>query len=229
MRTTTGEGEAEDQLETQVTTPQTRHAGNRLPKPARRRQLLAAAQEVFVAQGYHAAAMDDIAERAGVSKPVLYQHFPGKLELYLALLDESVDALTATVRAALESTTDNKQRVTATFTAFFDFVGSTGQAFRLVFESDLRNEPGVRARLDESSRVCAEMISEIISEDAGIGDEEARLLGMGLVGMAQVSATYWLGTDREIPKDAAEQLMARLAWRGISGWPRAYEPVAADQ
>lgn len=182
-----------------------------------------------MAQGYHAAAMDDIAERAGVSKPVLYQHFPGKLDLYLALLDESVDALTATVRAALESTTDNKQRVTATFTAFFDFVGSTGQAFRLVFESDLRNEPAVRARLDESSRDCAEMISAIISEDAGIGDEEAYLLGMGLVGMAQVSATYWLGTDRAIPKDAAEQLMARLAWRGISGWPRAGDPAAADQ
>src|SRR6266705_5003457 len=198
--------------ETLVTaSPQARSngpAGTRLPRPARRRQLLGAAQEVFVAQGYHAAAMDEIAERAGVSKPVLYQHFPGKLELYLALLDESVAALTATVRAALESTTDNKQRVTATFTAFFDFVGSTGQAFRLVFESDLRNEPAVRARLDESSRDCAEMISEIISEDAGIGDEEAHLLGMGLVGMAQVSATYWLGTDRAIPKDAAEQLMA---------------------
>ena len=59
----------------------------RLPRSARRKQLLEAAQEVFVAQGYHAAAMDDIAERAGVSKPVLYQHFPGKLELYLALLD----------------------------------------------------------------------------------------------------------------------------------------------
>jgi len=129
-------------VEAQVTTtPQTRQAGNRLPKPARRRQLLAAAQEVFVAQGYHSAAMDEIAERAGVSKPVLYQHFPGKLELYLALLDESVAALTATVRTALESTTDNQQRVMATFTAFFDFVGSTGQAFRLVFESDLRNEP----------------------------------------------------------------------------------------
>ena len=59
-------------MEAQVTTtPQTRQAGNRLPKPARRRQLLAAAQEVFVAQGYHSAAMDEIAERAGVSKPVL--------------------------------------------------------------------------------------------------------------------------------------------------------------
>ena len=105
-------------------TPQARTVGTRLPKPARRRQLLGAAREVFVAQGYHAAAMDEIAERAGVSKPVLYQHFPGKLDLYLALLDESVDALAATVRNALASSTDNKQRVTATFTAFFDFVES---------------------------------------------------------------------------------------------------------
>src|SRR6266478_7106969 len=137
--------------------PDARPRSTRLPRHERRRQLLDAALEVFVSQGYHAAAMDEIADRAGVSKPVLYQHFPGKLELYLALLDESVAALTATVRAALESTTDNKQRVTATFTAFFDFVGSTGQAFRLVFESDLRNEPAVRARLDDSSRDCAEM------------------------------------------------------------------------
>ena len=204
-------------------TPQARTAGTRLPKPARRRQLLGAAREVFVAQGYHAAAMDEIAERAGVSKPVLYQHFPGKLELYLALLDESADELSAAVRSALASTTDNKQRVTATFTAFFDFVQGTGQAFRLVFESDLRNEPAVRDRLERSTRDCAGMISEVIREDAGLGGDEAYLLGMGLVGMAQVSATFWLSTAQTIPKDAAEQLMARLAWRGISGWPRTGE------
>jgi AcrR family transcriptional regulator len=165
--------------------------------------------------------MDEIADRAGVSKPVLYQHFPGKLELYLALLDESVDALIATVRGALDSTSDNKQRVTATFTAFFDFVASASQTFRLVFESDLRNEPAVRDRLDRIMHDCAEMISQIIREDAGVGDDEAHLLGMGLVGMAQASAIFWLSTDRGIPKDAAEQLLARLAWRGISGWPRA--------
>jgi AcrR family transcriptional regulator len=201
-------------------TPQVRTAGTRLPRPARRRQLLGAAQEVFVAQGYHAAAMDEIAERAGVSKPVLYQHFPGKLDLYLALLDESAEALTATVRDALASTTDNKQRVSATFRAFFDFVGGTGQAFRLVFESDLRNEPAVRDRLDRTQRDCAEMISEIIREDAGVGDDYAHLLSIGLVGMAHVSATYWLSTDGAISKSAAEEFIARLAWRGISGWPR---------
>jgi AcrR family transcriptional regulator len=195
-------------------------SGTRLPRPARRRQLLGAAQEVFVAQGYHAAAMDEIAERAGVSKPVLYQHFPGKLDLYLALLDESADELVGIVREALSSTTDNKQRVPATFQAFFDFVSSSGEAFRLVFESDLSNEPAVRERLDRTMRDCAEMISQFISEDAGLQDDEARLLGMALVGMAQVSSRYWLSTDKAIPKDAAEQLLARLAWRGISGWPR---------
>jgi len=195
-------------------------AGTRLPRPARRRQLLGAAQEVFVAQGYHAAAMDEIAERAGVSKPVLYQHFPGKLELYLALLDESVEELVGIVQEALSSTTDNKQRVPATFQAFFDFVSSSGEAFRLVFESDLSNEPEVRARLNRTMYACADMISQFIREDAGLSDDEAHLLGMALVGMAQVSSRYWLSTDRAIPKDAAEQLLARLAWRGISGWPR---------
>jgi AcrR family transcriptional regulator len=191
----------------------------RLPRPARRRQLLGAAQEVFVAQGYHAAAMDDIADHAGVSKPVLYQHFPGKLELYLALLDESIGELTRIVSDALASTTDNKQRVPATFKAFFDFVGGTGEAFRLVFESDLSNEPAVRERLDRAMRQCADMISQFIREDAGLADDEAHLLGMALVGMAQTTSRYWLSSDQAIPRDAAQALIAKLAWRGISGWP----------
>jgi AcrR family transcriptional regulator len=204
-----------------IATSQTRAANTRLPRPARRKQLLGAAREVFVAQGYHAAAMDEIAERAGVSKPVLYQHFPGKLELYLALLDESVAELIGAVSAALASTTDNAQRVPATFRAFFDYVGGAGGAFRLVFESDLRNEPAVRARLERAIYECAEMVAEFIREDAGVSDDEADLLGMALVGMAQVSSRYWLSTERTISQETAENLLARLAWRGISSWPLA--------
>ncbi|MGH3818112.1 MAG: TetR/AcrR family transcriptional regulator, partial [Pseudonocardiaceae bacterium] len=67
--------------------------GVRMPRDERRAQLLAAATDVFVNNGYHATVMDDIAERAGVSKPVLYQHFPSKLELYLALLERHTDEL----------------------------------------------------------------------------------------------------------------------------------------
>ncbi|TYB46706.1 TetR/AcrR family transcriptional regulator [Actinomadura chibensis] len=202
-------------------TPDARPRGTRLPRLARRRQLLGAAQEVFVAQGYHAAAMDEIAERAGVSKPVLYQHFPGKLELYLALLDEHAEALVNTVRDALGSTTDNKLRVQASMQAFYDFVAGDGEAYRLVFESDLRNVAPVRARVDRANQQCAEMIAQVIAEDTDAPSDEAHLLGMGLVGMAEVSARYWLSQQRAIPKDTAEKIIARLAWRGISGFPRA--------
>src|SRR5438445_6472906 len=148
-------------------TSDTRPRSSRLPRHERRRQLLDAALEVFVSQGYHAAAMDDIAERAGVSKPVLYQHFPGKLELYLALLDESVVTLLDTVRDALRSNQDPKQRVAATFGAYFEYVGGKGQAYRLVFEADLSNETAVRDRLGLVPRECAALLSQTIREDAG--------------------------------------------------------------
>ena len=208
-------------------TSDARPRSNRLPRHERRRQLLDAALEVFVSQGYHAAAMDEIAERAGVSKPVLYQHFPGKLELYLALLDESVDTLLETVRDALRSDADPKQRVAATFGAYFEYVGGAAEAYRLIFESDLSNEALVRARLDRAQRECAELVSEAVKEDAGLSGEEAHLLSVGLVGMAQVTARYWLSTRDHIPREAAEQLVARLAWRGISGWPRSENPEHA--
>ena len=195
-----------------------RARGTRLPRVRRRRQLLAAAQEIFVARGYHAAAMDEIADRAGVSKPVLYQHFPGKLELYLALLEEHSEALVEKQREALESTDDNRQRVTASFRAYFDFVAGDGEAFRLVFESDLRNLPAVREKSEQTMQRCAELIGAVIRQDTSISDEEAHLLSIGLVGMAETSARYWLNNHGSVPKDAAEQLVARLAWRGISGW-----------
>jgi len=197
----------------------TRPRGGRLPRQERRVQLLDSALEVFVAQGYHAAAMDDIAERAGVSKPVLYQHFPGKLDLYLALLDASCDAVVDNCRVALESTHDNKQRVAATMEVFFEYVAGDNGAFRLVFESDLTNEPAVRERVDKVTTDCASMIASVIHEDTGLPDIEAKLLAVSLVGMAQVSARFWLSETSGIRQSAAASLVAGLAWRGIRGYP----------
>jgi AcrR family transcriptional regulator len=191
--------------------------GVRLPRTARRAQLLAAAQHVFVANGYHAAAMDEIAERAGVSKPVLYQHFPGKLELYMALLETHTEELVSRVRSALESTTDNKQRVSAAVAAYFDFVDGEGQAFRMVFESDLRSEPAVQDAVERATSACVDAITETIMADAGLDAERARLLAVGLVGVSQVTARYWLETERGVPKDESIGLISTLAWRGIGG------------
>jgi AcrR family transcriptional regulator len=189
--------------------------GTRLPRSVRREQLLGAAQEVFVANGYHAAAMDDIAERAGVSKPVLYQHFPGKLELYVALLDQHADMLETRVRAALDSTTDNHERVSGCIRAYFDF--------RLVFESDLRNEPAVRERVERSLQRSVEAIADTIARDTGLERADAELLSCGLTGVAEVSARWWLASPDQIPKERAIELIEALAWRGISGYPRVSE------
>jgi AcrR family transcriptional regulator len=197
--------------------------GGRMPRSARRAQLLESALEVFVAQGYHAAAMDDIADRAGVSKPVLYQHFPGKLDLYLALLDQSCDKIIEATRHALASTEDNKQRVAATMQVFYDYVANAHGAFRLVFESDLTNETPVRERVDRVTNECAEEIATVIQEDTGLPGEQSRLLAVSLVGMAQVSARFWLDARGDIAQREAASLVAGLAWRGIRGFPRTDE------
>jgi AcrR family transcriptional regulator len=193
---------------------------SRLPRGARRRQLLRAAQDVFVAQGFHAAAMDDIAERAGVSKPVLYQHFPGKRELYLALLEEHVSELGVRVREAMGRTDDNRARVDAAVGAYFAFIDAEGEAFRLVFESDLRNDADVRAIVDRGTEVCVEAIAEVIAADTGGDPERALLLASGLTGLAETSARWWLPRKGTVSRDEAVALMSALAWRGISGFPR---------
>ncbi len=193
----------------------------RMPRSERRAQLLEAAQAVFVQSGYHAAAMDEIAERAGVSKPVLYQHFPGKLDLYLALLDTHCDTLEQLVRSALEATDgDNEVRVQATVAAYFAFVTQEDAAFRMVFESDLTSVPQVRARLDAVELACAEAIAEVIAEDTGADDERALLLGSALAGMAQVAARHWLAQDGDIPEAEAARTISTLAWRGLGSFPK---------
>jgi AcrR family transcriptional regulator len=198
---------------------QTAGRPTRLPRSARRKQLLAAAQEVFVAQGYHSAAMDDIAERAGVSKPVLYQHFPGKLELYLALLDTHCEAIVAKVQAAMRATPDNKERVRGAVTAYFDFVDHESEAFRLVFASDLRNEPAVRERVDRVEKGCIAALTDTIISDTGVDRASAELLASGLVGAAETAAQFWLANGRQIPKVDAESLLTGLLWRGIASFP----------
>lgn len=191
----------------------------RLPRDERRAQLLSAALEVFTAAGYHSAAMDEIAERAGVSKPVLYQHFPSKLDLYLAVLDTHIDSLVFAIQKAIQSTPDNSERVQATIGAYFDFIEAEGEAFRLLFESDMNVEPAVRERLNRMTYDCAAAVSAVISLDTGLPQEAAMLLGVGLIGSAQVTARHWLERDSKLNRAQAQTLVTNIIWRGISGFP----------
>jgi AcrR family transcriptional regulator len=197
----------------------------RLPREQRRQQVVAAALDVFSSVGYHAASMDDIAERAGVSKPVLYQHFPGKLELYLAILDAGTEDLLDSARTALSSTTDNATRVRNMVNAYFDFVEDPGGAFRLVFESDLSNEPAVRERAQATEAELARLSADVIAADTGLSGDDALLIASGILGTVQVAALRWL-RDGAISREQAADLVASLAWRGISGFPMSHPPAA---
>ena len=137
-----------------------RPRGGRLPRQERRVQLLESALEVFVAQGYHAAAMDDIAERAGVSQAGALPALPRQARpLPRPARPASCDQIVDNCRLALASTHDNKQRVAATMDVFYEYVADDTGAFRLVFESDLTSEPAVREQVDRVTSECASMIA----------------------------------------------------------------------
>ena len=193
--------------------------GNRLPRDERRGQLLIAASEVFVDRGYHAAGMDEIADRAGVSKPVLYQHFSSKLELYLAVLQRHVDNLVSGVRQALRTTTDNRQRLRAAVQAFFEFVEHDSQGYRLIFENDYVTEPQVAAQVKVATESCTDAVFDLISRDSGLEAHRARMIAVGLVSTSVDCARYWLDNDRPISKEAAVEGTVQFAWGGLSHVP----------
>lgn len=195
-------------------------AKGRLPRSERRAQLMEAAQSVFVESGYHSAAMDEIAERAHVSKPVLYQHFPGKLDLYLALLEQHTREVPILVRNAMASTPENSERVAAAVNAFFEFVEREDAGFRLVFESDLTNEPAVAEKVDRMTRETADEVAKVVREDTHLSDEQAVLVGVALVGMSQVVARYWISRGSKIPRSEAANIVGLLGWRGLGGFPK---------
>jgi AcrR family transcriptional regulator len=193
--------------------------GNRLPRDERRGQLLIVASDVFVDHGYHAAGMDEIADRAGVSKPVLYQHFSSKLELYLAVLARHVENLVSGVQQALRTTTDNRQRLHAAVQAFFDFIEHDSQGYRLIFENDYVTEPEVAAQVRVATESCIDAVFALISADSGLDPHRARMIAVGLVGISVDCARYWLDSDRPISKADAVEGTVQFAWGGLSHVP----------
>jgi AcrR family transcriptional regulator len=193
--------------------------GNRLPRDERRGQLLVVASDVFVDRGYHAAGMDEIADRARVSKPVLYQHFSSKLELYLAVLARHVENLVSGVQQALSTTKDNRRRLHSAVQAFFDFIEHDSQGYRLIFENDYVTEPEVAAQVRVATESCIDAVFALISEDSGLDPHRARMIAVGLVGISVDCARYWLDSDRPISKSDAVDGTVQFAWGGLSHVP----------
>jgi len=198
-------------------------ATRRLTAEARRAQLLSVAREVFAEDGYPGAAMEKIAQRAGVTKPVLYQHFEGKKELYLALLDSDMSRLLAQVSGAIESANDNPSRIRKGLAAYFNYIEANVDSFRLLFRETMGADPEFRESIDRFHDAAATSIGAIIADETGKSLELAELLARGIMGMSEAAATWWLDRKQEIEKAELVESLAELAWRGLAALPRRKE------
>jgi AcrR family transcriptional regulator len=194
-------------------------SSRRLTAEQRRQQLVAVALELFAQRGYRATTMDDIAEAAGVTKPLLYQHFSSKRALYLELVDSIArDVLVAIGRAVMRAE-GPRQQVELGFAAYFGLVVSREPEFRLLYGRDHADDLELGRALRAVEDAIAEAIDPLI--DAGLDDDHRRLLAYGIVGMAEgVSRRFMaqrddseIAVDEEVQKLA--QRMADLAWAGL--------------
>ena len=189
----------------------------------RRAQLLRVAREVFAEDGYHGAAMEKIASRAGVTKPVLYQHFVSKKELYLALLEADMQKLLAQVSTAIESAATNPDRIDRGLRAYFDFIEANVDSFRLLFRETMGTDGEIRECIDRFHDAAASRIGAIIAEETGKPLDVSELLARGVIGMSEAAASMWIDRKQQIAREALVADLADLAWRGLGGLPRVKE------
>jgi AcrR family transcriptional regulator len=194
-------------------------ATRRLTAEARRTQLLTLAREVFAEDGFHGAAMEKIASRAGVTKPVLYQHFESKKELYLALLEHDIGVLLASVRDGIERATSNHERIRRGVEAYFGFIDKNAGSFRLLFREALGADPDFREVTDRFRDEMATRIGAIIAAETGLPVDESELLARGVMGMSESAAQWWIDR-RTVPRQRVVRDVVELAWRGLAGLPR---------
>ena len=192
---------------------------SRLSAPERRRRILSAAEQVFGARGYHDASMGEIAIAAGITKPVLYDHFASKHELYVTLMDGISRELTDRGAAAMAADASGEARIRTAIEAFFAFVEERPEAARVLLvtpfgERELADDAR-RVQAGASARLAALLAAEP-SFLAGARDRERRLelyvefLKAGLHGLAE----WW----REHPEAARAELVDAamgLTWEGL--------------
>jgi AcrR family transcriptional regulator len=186
--------------------------------------LLEVARGVFAERGFHPTSMNDIAEAAGVTKPVLYQHFRSKRQLYLVLLDDVGGQLLSAIGRATSTAKGPREQVEAGFRAYFRFVVDEEAAFRVLFGGGTRRDEEFNEKVRQVEAQIAEAIAELI-EVAGLDRESRRLLAHGLVGLAEGTSRHWLAEGLQGDPDAHAALLGDLAWAGLRGLGPGHRPA----
>jgi AcrR family transcriptional regulator len=173
------------------------------------------ARELFAAQGFHTTSMENVAEAAGVTKPVLYQHFRSKRELYQELLEDVGGRLLAAVASAAAPAC-GRERVEKGFAAYFRFVFDNSSAFRLLFGASVRNDPKFAEVAEGVLNRLASMVVPLITFD--VSDEHRQVLAHALVGVAEaVGRRALFDENAEHDPDVLARWTTEMAWFGLRG------------
>jgi AcrR family transcriptional regulator len=185
----------------------------RLPAGERREQIIAVAVAVFARSGYHGASMNDVAEAAGVTKPVLYQHFASKQDLYLALIDDVGKRMIDAIGKATAGATDGRAQTELGFRAYFRWVADDHDGFLLLFSTQANRDAAATKAIRAITSEAASAIAPLIAIE--IDHEQRRTLAHGLVGLAEGVSRRLVERGDEFDPDELARLVANLAWAGL--------------
>jgi AcrR family transcriptional regulator len=190
-------------------------ADKRLPASERRQVILDAATSTFVKCGYHGAHMDAIAARAGVTKPILYRHFPSKLSLLLSIVDRAGEELLASFSRSRDENVDWITSIRLDVKAYLDFVENYGVGYILIYSYGLSIDQEVSERIARIrsgySNLAAERLRYYIDTDA-VPPEDIDMIVTMIVGMSEAAAILWMSSE-DMDREVCENNLVR----GIAG------------
>ena len=187
----------------------------RLARADRMEQTLVAAHELFAEHGYAAVKMDEIAAAVGVTKPLLYNYFGNKEQLYITVMERAGDSLTATVAEAVGASESPGEALGAGVRAFFSFLDSDRAAWAVLFDETLPRGGEVADRVADYRRMIVELVSgsmlaQLPQEKRDAARIEIEALSTSLLGAAEALARWWLRTEEIGADDAAELLISTI-------------------
>ena len=182
----------------------------------RRRQLIDIARSLFAERGYEGTSIEEVAQRAGVSKPVVYEHFGGKEGLYAVVVDREMSALLDGVTASLTNN-QYRPRVEAVTLALLTYIEERTDGYRvLIRDSPPSLSPGTYSTLfnDAVSQVASILAGDFSRR--GLDPELAPMYARALVGSVSMTAQWWMGA-REPNKEVVAAHLVNLMWNGLTG------------
>jgi AcrR family transcriptional regulator len=185
----------------------------RLSADARRQQIIDVAIDEFGSAGYFSTSMNDIAEAAGVTKPVLYQHFDSKADLYRALLDDVGARMLEQIAKATSDAIDGRDRTERGFAAYFRWVADHQQQFTLLFSGGTGHDGEFSGQLRRINADAAVAIADLIEID--IDPDHRHTLAHGLVGLAEGASRRLVLTGQPFDADEVARIVSQLAWAGL--------------